>query len=258
MNDAIGPWRSAVWMLSAVLFMSSVLPAPTAEPPDAPTIRVAVYDDAGSEGFAAPVLKALSHRPEVTAKRVTAAEVRDGRLDAFDILIQPGGTAGGQARALGKEGLERVREFVKSGGGYVGICAGTYLAVGNDDRSLNLIDAKLVDVEHWARGVGTVDLAVSDKGRKTLGINSATVAIYYENGPLLAPAGDPDLPDYEPLATFAGEVAENGASKGAMTGTAAIAAGRYGKGHVLCFSPHPEKSDGMKDVLYRGVLWAGR
>jgi hypothetical protein len=80
-----------------------------------------------------------------------------------------------------------------------------------------------------------------------------------KNDPLLGPAGNPDLPDYEPLATFAGEAAENGAPRGVMPGTTAIAAGRYGNGRVLCFSPHPEMTAGMRDAVWRGVRWtAGR
>lgn len=41
-----------------------------------------------------------------------------------------------------------------------------------------------------------------------------------------------------------------------MPGTTAIAAGRYGEGRVLCFSPHPEKSEATPEVLARGVRWA--
>lgn len=246
--------------------MSRILPAAIsftaaatclAGPPDEPPpVRAALYDDAGTMGLAEDVLKALADRPGLKVERIKATEIRAGRLDGLDVLIQPGGTAGGQARALGREGMGRVREFVKTGGGYVGICAGTYLAVGDDEHSLGLLDAKLVDVEHWARGTGTIDLAVNENGRKLLGLDAETVVIHYENGPLLAPGGDPDLQDYEPLATFAGEIAGNGASRGVMPGTTAIAAGRYGAGRVLCFSPHPEKSDATRNVLRRGVAWA--
>ncbi len=243
----------SVIVLSAIAWCGS-------EPATHPyPVRVAVYDDLGSEGFVEDVLKALADRPGVSVETITAAEIRAGRLDGFDVLIQPGGSGGGQARALGAEGLSRIREFVKAGGGYVGICAGTYLAIGDDEESLGLLDAKLVDVGHWARGVGTIEVSVSDEGRRVLGLEVTLVPTHYENGPLLAPAGDPDLPDYEPLATFAGEVAENGAPRGVMRGTTAIAAGRCGEGRVLCFSGHPEKSKEMRDVLWRGATWvAGR
>lgn len=228
-----------------------------AEPPaEAGVVQVAVYDDAGTEGLAECVVRALAGRPGLIVDRIKAAEIRAGRFERVDVLVQPGGTAGGQADALGPEGLGHVREFVKAGGGYIGICAGTYVAVGDDESSLNLLDAKLVDVEHWARGEGTTELVVTDLGRETLGLDAATVPIHYENGPLLSPGGGPGLPDYEPLATFAGEIAENGAPEGVMRGTTAIAAGHYGAGRVLCFSPHPERSDRTRDVLWRGVTWA--
>lgn len=242
---------SIVLGVAAISVLCVAAEAPRCEP-----IRVAVYDDAGSEGFVEPVLKALEGRPGVMVGRVKAAEIRDGRLVGFDVLIQPGGGGGTQGRTLGDAGRERVREFVKRGGGYVGLCAGTYLAVGDYEWSLGLIDAKVVDDEHWARGEGEIELAATPRGREVLGLGEGKVLFQYENGPLLAPARNPELPDYEPLATFAGEVAENDAPRGVMPGTTAIAAGRYGKGRVLCFSPHPERTAGMRDVVGRGVSWA--
>src|SRR5262249_30511661 len=114
----------------------------------------------------------------------------------------------------------------------------------------------VLDRAHWARGYGPVEIKLTPKGRELLGHAEERRIIYYHQGPLLAPAGDPDLPDYEPLAHFSGEIAKNGAPKGVILGTTAIAASRYGRGPVLCFSPHPELTDGLSGMLCRGVRWA--
>jgi putative intracellular protease/amidase len=49
---------------------------------------------------------------------------------------------------------------------------------------------------------------------------------------------------------------QNGAPKGVMPDTTAIASGSHHKGRVLCFSPHPERTDGLESLLVRGVWWA--
>ena len=50
-----------------------------------------------------------------------------GRLARFDVLIFPGGRAHKQADAMGENARRAVRDFIRSGGGYVGICAGGFL-----------------------------------------------------------------------------------------------------------------------------------
>ena len=67
--------------------------------------------------------------------------------DKFDVLLIPGGFAQNTLDALGKAGGERVRAFVRSGGGYVGICAGAYL--GCKGWLDVLPECSVVDFEHW-------------------------------------------------------------------------------------------------------------
>ena len=247
-----GTMASVMWALAALC-----LPASSAEPAgETRPLRIALYDGAGAEGFAEVVARSLADSSEMNVERVAADDIRAGRLAPFDVLIQPGGSGGGQGRALGQDGRKQVRRFVKDGGGYVGFCAGAYLATPQYTWSLGLLDARVIDDEHWARGVGHVDLAVTGEGRTILGLDGERIAIHYETGPLLAPGDDPNLPDYESLAHFAGELAENKAPKGVMSGTTAIAAGRFGDGRVLCFSPHPEITEGLTEVVLRGIAWA--
>lgn len=50
---------------------------------------------------------------------------------------------------------------------------------------------------------------------------------------------------------------QNGAPTGVMIGTTAIALGEFGKGRVICFSPHPEKTPNLESTLLQGIYWAG-
>ncbi len=96
----------------------------------------------------------------------------------------------------------------------LGICAGAYLASCDYSWSLNLIDAKVLDKAHWNRGNGNVEVALSPLGRKLLESEKPSTDIYYNQGPLLAPANNPDIPDYEEVGKFVGEIAKNGAPNG--------------------------------------------
>jgi hypothetical protein len=218
-------------------------------------IRVAVYNDIGVSKGVDNVLTVLAKYPDLRVKQVKAADIRSGILGNFDVLLHPGGTGGGQGKSLGADGREQVRGFVQKGGGYVGICAGAYLATGDYPWSLHILDAKVIDKTHWARGFGNVAVMLTKKGQQLLSHPGEEVTIYYHQGPLLAPGEDSKIPDFDTLGFFSGEIAKNGAPKGVMPGTTAIAAGQFGKGRVWCFSPHPERTEGLQGMVYRSIQW---
>jgi glutamine amidotransferase-like uncharacterized protein len=145
---------------------------------------------------------------------------------------------------------------VEQGGGYVGICAGAYLATCDYDWSLGILDAKVVDRKHWARGFGTVDIDLSPAGRQFFDRDNPRLSIYYHQGPLLAPADNPAIADFNSLAKFETEISKNGAPPGVMRGCTAIALGQYHRGRVLCFSPHPELTAGLESLLKHSITWA--
>lgn len=220
-------------------------------------VRVAICDD-NAEPAKGPknLLRILTEDAGFVATRVTSQQIREDGLTGFDVLIMPGGSGSKQAERLEQGGRERIREFVRSGGGYVGICAGSYLASSHYDWSLGLINARVWDRAHWDRGGGEVCLRMSDPGAELLGLGGS-VPVHYNQGPLLVPDDESDLPGYQVLATFETEVATKGAQPGSMTGTHAIIRSTFGKGRVICYSPHPEVTDGPNGLIAAGVAWAG-
>jgi hypothetical protein len=107
--------------------------------------------------------------------------------------------------------------------------------------------------------VGDVQIEVSTEGAKTTGIPAKQQPIRYANGPIITPAGRAEVPDYETLATFRTELAENDTPKGAMVNTPAWVRGNFGKGRVIISSPHPEQTAGMDTWVEHAVRWvAGR
>jgi hypothetical protein len=199
-----------------------------------------------------------STEPKFHITRITVDDIRGGKLSTLDVLVHPGGSGGKQGRALEEEGREAVRQFVREGGGVLGVCAGAYLATNDYSWSLNLIDVKVVDRKHWARGKGTVSIRFSPAGAEFFDYDKDEVSIDYGQGPLLARRewDDPDVPDYESLAIYASEIAENGAPEGIMIGSSAIVRAEYGNGRVFAISPHPEKTDGLHYMIPRAAGWA--
>ena len=242
-------------MTNAILaFAKSYLP--TAEKKAAKEhekITIGVYIDTGAGPSSKDLLKALSNFKQVSVKQLTAEQIRGDGLAGLDILMHPGGSGGGQGRNLEELGREKIRAFVREGGGYVGICAGAYLATAHYPWSLNILDAKVVDTQHWKRGIADVEIELTPDGQKILDAKKPQFSIHYANGPLLAPADRPDIEDYEEMARFKSEIAENGAPAGVMTGATAIARGRFGKGRVMCFSPHPEMTEGLESFVQDAI-----
>lgn len=220
-------------------------------------VRVAICDDSKEVAKGpANLLRILIIDRGFSAERITSEEIRRGRLDGFDVLIMPGGSGSKQAERLQASGREKIREFVRSGGGYVGICAGSYLASSHYDWSLGLINARVWDRAHWARGGGEVSIRMTDPGWQLLG-RGGSIPVHYNQGPLMVPDDESNLPGYEVLATFASEVANKGAQPGSMIGTHAVIRSKFGEGRVICYSPHPEVSGGPNDIIAAGVRWAG-
>jgi glutamine amidotransferase-like uncharacterized protein len=221
------------------------------------TIHAALYD-AGGTGSNGPraIEKDLQGLADIIVRRVGPAEICNGALKQFHILIVPGGSGSKQARAIGNDGRKAIVEFVKSGGGYVGFCAGSYLASQNYTWSLKIVDAKVIDRKHWKRGKGQVKIELTAEGQRLLDGEPGLVDIRYANGPILADAHDPNIPDFKSLAIYRTEIAENGAPEGVMKGTPAIVAGRFGQGRVFSSSPHPEYTNGLETFVHCAVRWA--
>jgi len=229
--------------------------------------RVAVYDAGGTGGSGVRNVSAVLAGHAVV-RRVGAADVRDGVLGQFQLAVFPGGSGSRQAKALAPAGRKAVQDFVRGGGGFAGICAGSYLAAANYEWSLGISNhktfCKSIDIPKvgrksmWYRGPSaTVQMELTDAGRKILGNQKGVFDVRYHNGPIMSPMDKKGLGAFKPLAHFRSEVSRYEPQKGTMTGTPAIIAGEYGQGRVLCISPHPESTKALHALVRRGLFWAG-
>ena len=220
------------------------------------SLNVAVFSGSGSpQSSVDVVVKAVGHIEGAKATVLKGTEIGTTDLKAFDVIAFPGGSGSGQSKTLGEAGLKNVREFVREGGGYVGICAGAYLACSNFSWGLGILDAGTVS-RKWRRGQGIIELEQTEAGPAILGKTEGRFKVRYNNGPIIKPAGRADLPDYQALTLFRTEMAENGTPVGVMVNSPAQAIGTFGKGRVFISSPHPEGTPGLEHLIPRGIVWA--
>jgi glutamine amidotransferase-like uncharacterized protein len=226
-------------------------------PENARPIRIAIYDGTGSGDSGIVNVEDRAHQiPGAKVTRLAPAEVGSADLAAlYDVIVFSGGSGSKQGNAIGPVGRDNVREFVRKGGGYVGVCAGAYLACSNFEWSLGILNARTVSGK-WRRGRGFLDLRLSDDGKTLFGPVDNTFKIRYNNGPIIKPAGREDIPNYTTVATFLTEVAENDTPVGIQIGSPAQAISTFGKGRVFISSPHPENTPGLENMIPRALLWA--
>jgi putative intracellular protease/amidase len=162
--------------------------------------------------------------------RIDEKEVEKADLGQYDVLLFPGG--GGFE--LTDEGAEALREFVRQGGGYVGVCAGCYAA-----RTYGLIEREYYPF----RERGQVEVTLREHPvTEGFGL-SRKLALPHANGPLIE-AGDPAT---APVVYKVGE-----------PGYACVVAREYGEGRVVVFSAHPEGDNEGRPLIRNAILWAAK
>ena len=218
-------------------------------------VKVGIFDGKGAPADGINnVINVLKTLPLATVTRIPGDEMGTIDLKQFDVVVFSGGSGSQQSKSIGEDGLKNVREFVRGGGGYCGICAGAYLACSNFSWGLGILNASTVSAK-WARGRGFMDMEVTADGKLLLGDVQGIFKVRYANGPIIKPGNRADLPAYKPVALYRSEIAENGTPVGVMVNSPAQAIGTFGKGRVFISSPHPENTPGLEHLVPRAILW---
>lgn len=200
-------------------------------------IYIGLFKAAGASATAVDVAeKFLGSINGIRFRTFSTSDVKNNKIDDLDIVFFTGGSGSRQGESLGESGREKIKEFVKNGGGYIGICAGSYLALQGEDEfnKLRIVAGKNA-TDYWKRGNKDV-LIEADTKRGPIKFK-----MHYENGPIFAPVYVKDMNEFVPLGIYLEETwsTVNGTNQGEMIGTPVIAASNYGKGRVLLFGPNP-------------------
>ncbi len=250
---------SATRHFAIAAVICSVLAPVLAQINDAKTsvVRVALFADPSSTDAKSreAIYKLLQGRTDLRVEKVTTETVRaEDFLEHHDVFILPGGTGGGEAKAVGEEAGKRIAQRIKTGKGLIAICAGGYYVAEGwspATAALDIIDAKNHDSDNWARGEKFISVKIlgasDDESSRTM---------WYENGPIFAPASVSGLTDYTPLVQYETDLHAEGAPAGQMGGRDAVIAAPYEQGRIVAFGPHPELSPEVNHWLINAIKWS--
>ena len=219
-------------------------------PQGAAPLKVGVYADQGPGGIGAVEwFRLVDESPEMELHLLDGAAVRTGALDGLDLLIMPGGSSMDEFKTLGTNGVERMRAFVRNGGGYVGTCAGCCLLMDGPKNRARMMPWNSSGSEGHTM-FPTINL--NAKGAKALGLKEGPHVMRYHGGPFLQPTtnviADAHMEiwgTFDAEATFKGRINP----KKKMYGSGAVVGGTYGKGRVFVTSAHPEYFNGTLYII---------
>ena len=195
----------------------------------------------------------------INATAVTAEFIADGGLDhrdnvtnatSWDVVFFPGGGGTSESDGLSEKGRDAVKRFVAGGGGYVGVCAGAYLA--SQHLHISAFEDEPRPTEGGkARGDGNCTLATTPNGTKHLPlvhpVSLEGLYVFYANGPVMRPKPlgelSPNITSAEQLVMFTSDsvpIERNYTGPWAGKGAVAVGWNLYGRGRVLISGPHPE------------------
>ena len=209
--------------------------------PCAAPLKVGVYADRGPGGIGAVEwFRLVDESPEMELHLLDGAAVRAGALDGLDLLVMPGGNSITEFDSLGTNGVERMRAFVRNGGGYVGTCAGCCLLMDGPKKRARMMPWNSSGSEGHTM---FPTITLNAKGAKALGLKEGPHVMRYHGGPFLHPTTNVIADAHmEIWGTFDAEAAFKGriSPNKKMYGAGAVVGGTYGKGRVFVTSAHPE------------------
>jgi glutamine amidotransferase-like uncharacterized protein len=212
-------------------------------------IKVLIYSGTGSIASCVNGIKTVLNTannnnlvPGYTFTYSTSSSITSSILANYDLLAMPGGSSG--KIYLNYVSQSAVRNFVSSGHGYLGICAGAY------SGSSAVYSGSTFYYNGWGvaphvkskayNHEGNLLVSMTDSASSLLGASGTTTIVHY-NGPAIYGSG---------FTTFA-----NYAS-GSYSGYAAIVGDTYGSGRSVLSGPHPELEPQNSILLSKLIVWA--
>ena len=213
------------------------------------TIRVLIYNGNGAgTTYVNGIISALYTAniknlvPGYRFSYSTSKTLTSAKLANYDLLAMPGGTSG--KTYLNSISASVIRNFVSSGHGYLGICAGAYAGSSYVNGLYNAWgvapNVRCKAVSH----TGNIRVTMTSSGSQQLG-TSGTITLAYYNGPAMYQYGGSIIT----FATYTDN--SNGYKKyGAIVGDT------YGKGRSVLTGPHPELYPQNPFLLAKMIIWA--
>ena len=209
---------------------------------------VYIYKDEGADSFFVSSLYQELARElknsSVGIRFIDAKQIitKDDWQSKAAALVFPGGRDLPYAEKLKGIGNQKIKDYVKNGGSYLGFCAGAYYACDkieydNGKEKLIMAEMELGFFKGIAKGVVIGAEETKDDNFPASAIkvkldNNETGSVYYQEGAFFVA----DKEDKQTSQELGGYVMQNGETKPAMVLT------KIGKGRALLCGFHPEVS----------------
>jgi glutamine amidotransferase-like uncharacterized protein len=216
------------------------------------TIKVLIYngknaDEDCVEGIKSSLNVANKKRlvPGYYFTYQTSPIINSAVLKYYNVLVVPGGDdyINDDGQTISSINPTAVRNFVASGRGYVGICAGAFSGA---KYTKGWYYGWGVAPHVYCKGpehVGNLSIRITNAGRNIFGYGGRKTTLYW-NGPAIYANSK--------MITFA-QYADNIIGS---KGMGAIVGDYYGKGRSVLSGPHPELDPQLPDIVSRLIAWA--
>jgi glutamine amidotransferase-like uncharacterized protein len=173
----------------------------------------------------------------------TSSEINSNTLSGYDVLIMPGGDAS-QYKDDGDIDSGSIKQFVSGGKGYIGICAGAYIAsnrILGEYNGWGLAPDVNTITENYE---GLLQISSTPFGNNIT--NGTLTNIHMQNGPAMQTNNSQII-----IANFAD-------NHTGYQNYVAMVGDTYGSGRVILSGPHPEMEPQNPQILSNMVLWVSK
>ena len=192
------------------------------------SVNVSIYAGPDTLGHSALALDSMFTWMNASTDYASPDEVLNGILNETDILVFPGGSSGSYHLSLGTDGMELIRQFVRNGGSYFGICGGSQFAT---RYGLSLFNGSYRSANVDGPGVSfltNMTIHLNSTGPDLSEENETCTTLYWGSSYF-------DANDMSNIITIASYPNNN---------EPGMIAFQYGRGTVFLSSPHPEYEEG--------------
>jgi glutamine amidotransferase-like uncharacterized protein len=230
-------------------------------------VSVAIYVDEGTWDESVTACRAMVEWMGYSVSFIDANDINTKVLSDFKILCIPGGDMYQYAQDISPEGKEAVRQFIRSGGGYIGICGGAYFAAETVVWKGHQLSMESLRLFHGtARGPFNELVSHADYGMCEIGMVGAhpITESEFESAWILYYWGPAFFPDADAEIDILGRYS--------LQNYSAVLAFEYGAGRVFLIGTHPEIEEDSKrdnvtfgeelddkgsdwDLMKKAVLW---
>ena len=217
-------------------------------------LRAGVFVGVGSMGLSSTeLIRYVARSPELDLSFVDGADLRNGALNDLDLFVMPGGMSGTIVGDMGPSGVANLKEFVRRGGSYVGMCAGNVILL-EDEYRIAYGFGMVPYSRYGSAGDAMTSMTLTDEGARALGMEKGTFDVWYSGGPIMFRRHD-EVPDakIETWGIYASNITNEGWGAH-MVGNVSCIGGTYGKGRIAATACHPEfrhSADPLAKGLFR-------